>query len=991
MKKNDLLDKIIEAKEKIGDKAIKKIVDYYHVENFDERRKSGCCPFHQEKTPSFIWNDKDQCFTCFSCGRRASLLDMYIETEGSYIKAVKKLCEEANVPINIGSVVPDRKSVFENYRFPKPETNVDRSVVDEYCSKRGISTNTLDYMGVRQDNHGNVVFEMHDVDGTLVCKKYRLSRKVKNNEPKMWWDKKSDMCPILYNIDKIDITKPLVICEGFMDALSIFESGFTNVVSIPGGAEDINWIEFNYDILENVPELILWYDNDAAGNGGLKKVVGRLGEYKCKIVKPDKDDENDVEKYYHSFSSRLSVRKTDANNILLACGKSRVLSLISNAEEIPVENMVDLMEVDEFDIDKVNYTPSGILELDKQIYGFIDGSVNIWTAYAGCVDCDTEFFNGYEWKKISEWNEQDKVLQYNEDGTATLVHPLKFHKYECDNLWHFRTKYGLDQCLSDEHTVVYLNSSGKLSTKEFSEVKKLHEENKEGFNGKFIRTFQYDGKGISLSDTEIKLMCAVICDGSFGKSNSKLCRLHLKKDRKKQRLREILKECNLDYREKESSKEGYTDFYFYAPRREKEFSSFWYDCSSEQLKIICDNILFWDGYTDKTKNGVERKRFSTTSKDTADFVQFAFSSCGFSSTITINDRSGQKYFTCGKYYTRKSAEYSVVISERKTSALMSHENSKAKIEKYTPVDGYKYCFTVPSHMWVMRRNGRIVVTGNCGKTTLLSQSCVLEAIDRGETVFWFNAESTTSQMLNWILSQAAGREHTVEFTKDGGFTFYKPTIQAVNEIKKYYKEKIYVYDNLLLSSPYDVLDKMKYMYKKRGTKVYVIDNWLCLNFRGKSDADVTGLQVDFMNELIHFAKKNGLEVHLVAHPRKPQANLPLNEYEILGSSNIVNMADRIFGLEKVHDDALKSMGYDRQLTVFKDRVLGVSGQKIGLRYDKATRRLYCDSDDVYRKYGWDKGQISYNTDKVGNYGRIVGRNKLECDVEHEVKSEDVPF
>ena len=264
---------------------------------------------------------------------------------------------------------------------------------------------------------------------------------------------------------------------------------------------------------------------------------------------------------------------------------------------------------------------------------------------------------------------------------------------------------------------------------------------------------------------------------------------------------------------------------------------------------------------------------------------------------------------------------------------------------------------------------------------------MLEAIDKGENVFWFNAESTTAQMLNWILSQAAGRQHMVEYKRNDGFSYYKPTPQAIEEIKKYYMNKIFVYDNLLLSSAKDVLDKMKYMYKKKGTKVFVLDNWLCLNFRGVSDAEITGIQVDFMNELIHFAKKNGLEIHLVAHPRKPQANMPLTEYDILGSSNIVNMADRIYGLEKVWDDDLKSAGFDRQFTIFKDRILGVKGQRIGLKYDRVTRRLYSATDDKYKRYSWDNGSIEYKTDKFGKNGILVGNRKLEF----EQNTEDSPF
>ena len=67
---SDILDKIIEAKEKMGDNAIEKIVKHYNLENYNPERKSASCPFHTDKTPSLIWNDKDQAFKCFSCSRR---------------------------------------------------------------------------------------------------------------------------------------------------------------------------------------------------------------------------------------------------------------------------------------------------------------------------------------------------------------------------------------------------------------------------------------------------------------------------------------------------------------------------------------------------------------------------------------------------------------------------------------------------------------------------------------------------------------------------------------------------------------------------------------------------------------------------------------------------------------------------------------------------------------------------------------------------------
>lgn len=971
----NLYIKINQAKEELGTQAAAIIATELPIENWNAEKLSGKSPFNpNDNNPSFIWNAKENCFKDFSTGKNYGIIDFYMDKYGySFVTAAKKLFELVDMEFSddeFSFMKSSKKDFFENYRYPREENNGNRDKVNKYLAKRSISSETLDYMGVKEDSHGNIVFELRDINDKLLAVKYRPARAINKGEPKMWWQKDADMCPSLYNINKIDITQPLVICEGFPDCLSIVEAGYRNVVSIPGGAEDLSWIEFNYDFLDSINEIILWFDNDKAGQGGLQKAVSRLGEGKCKIVKPTSIDEDDVEKYYKQYNENLSIRKTDANNILIACGKNEVIRLINTAEEIPLRNIIDLVDIEEFDINKVEYTPTGFADLDRKLYGYIDGTVNAWTAYSGCVDCDTEFFNGREWKKISEWQPDDKVLQYNADGTATLVKPLAYHKYRCNNLWEFKSKYGINQCLSDEHTVVYINSMGSLKTKPFAEVKAIHEANTGGFHGKFIRTFNYSGKGINLSNPEIELMCAVICDGSFTKNKTNLCRFHIKKDRKKQKLKEIFNKCNISYREVISANEGYTDFYCYPPRREKVFSSWWFNCTHEQLQVVVDNILFWDG---SVRDG--RMTFSTSLKPTADFVQFAFTSCGYSVSINTYDRRGRIRTVNGKSYETKSVEYGLAISERKLSGIAG--DNKVKINSYKPVDGFKYCFTVPSHMWIMRRGDRIVVTGNCGKSTLLTQSCVLEAVDRGESVFWFNAESTPSQMLNWILAQAAGREHTIEFTNDNGFKYYKPTTQASSKIKQVYKNKILVYDNLLLTNPEDVLNEMKNVYTRRGTKIFILDNWLCLNFQAGREEDISSVQLSFLNKLIQFTKKNGLQVHIVSHPRKPQTGVPLSMYDILGTSNFVNLMDRIFGLDFPHDKKIKEAGYDRQLTVFKDRVLGEAEYCMGLNYDKATRRLTGMSDNKFRRYNWDDGSIKYNSEQFGENGWLVGKRVLD--------------
>ena len=348
-------------------------------------------------------------------------------------------------------------------------------------------------------------------------------------------------------------------------------------------------------------------------------------------------------------------------------------------------------------------------------------NVNLLTGKAGCVDCDTEYFNGREWKRIADYTDGERVLQYNDDGTAQLVYPLNYIKQKADYLWHFETKYGLDQCLSDKHECYYITSKGNLYHKPFKEIRMAHESKSKGFQGRFVTTFIYSGQGIDLSDDEIRLMVATFADGSFYYKQCQdqtyhKARFHIKKDRKKQRLIELAQKCECDYRTTNSVAEGYTDIYIQVPFRCKHFPTEWYNCNQHQLQIIADEIIYWDC------NFKEKNCYSTTSKSDANFVQFVMTATGKRATIGCNDRKRQEYLTNGKIYIRKSPEYVVCWTERTLIGFCADnrpDHHKTQIVKYKTLDGYEYCFTVPSHKLVLRRNDKIFITGNCGKSTVL--------------------------------------------------------------------------------------------------------------------------------------------------------------------------------------------------------------------------------------------------------------------------------
>ena len=125
----------------------------------------------------------------------------------------------------------------------------------------------------------------------------------------------------------------------------------------------------------------------------------------------------------------------------------------------------------------------------------LDSQVCLITGLAGCVDCDTEFFDGKGWKKISEYKEGDKVLQFNWDkdskvGGAELVLPQEYIKLPCTQMWCTESK-DFSMMVSDEHRVVYFDAENNLCETNMFNIYGYQTSSKYGWNC-YIKTANYD-------------------------------------------------------------------------------------------------------------------------------------------------------------------------------------------------------------------------------------------------------------------------------------------------------------------------------------------------------------------------------------------------------------------------------------------------------------------------------------------------------------------
>ena len=363
-------EKIDEAKELYGDRAMTDIVIYFGLEgSYNETSKSCSCPWHKDKTPSFIWNPKNNSAHCFSCGRNYGIIDLYLAQGMSYLEAVEKLFKQVDIEYNFSN-----KDIQDfSYRYPKREHS-DRANVEKYLGLRGISTKTLDYADVQSDIYGNVAFHYYNSNDILMTVKYRLGRKFNKEKDhnKCWSQKDSDFAPLLFNMNRIDPAKPLLVVEGEIDCLSVIEAGYSNVVSIPNGCANSQWIQYNWEWLEQFDKIILWFDSDEAGIKARNDILYRLGTWRTYYIEINPED-----------TTPNGARIKDANEVLYFKGKDRVLQYINKPLEIPVENVSDLSKAEDFDIEHAEGLYTGIKELDDQIYKLTFGTLNIITGKSG--------------------------------------------------------------------------------------------------------------------------------------------------------------------------------------------------------------------------------------------------------------------------------------------------------------------------------------------------------------------------------------------------------------------------------------------------------------------------------------------------------------------------------------------------------------------------------------------------------------------------------
>jgi len=218
--------------------------------------------------------------------------------------------------------------------YVKPEIKKVDLVVDktlEWFKTRGINKDTLDELKVttgqefmpQTGKSENTIQFNYYVGGQLTNVKYRDARK----NFKLYKGAEK----VFYNIDNIVGHDYCIIVEGEMDVLALHEAGITNAISVPNGAtlnsNNLDYLDNCIDYFDDKDKIIIAVDSDAPGQALQSELIRRLGAETC---------------YLSTFDDCK-----DANEYLVKYGPKELLSRITNAKPVPLENVTTFRDIED--------------------------------------------------------------------------------------------------------------------------------------------------------------------------------------------------------------------------------------------------------------------------------------------------------------------------------------------------------------------------------------------------------------------------------------------------------------------------------------------------------------------------------------------------------------------------------------------------------------------------------------------------------------------
>lgn len=325
------------------------VISQYVILKRSGRNFFGLCPFHKEKSPSFSVSPDKQIFHCFGCGVGGNVIHFVSKIENLDFKdTIEMLANRANIELPTLNNFEDDKTAklksriyqineetakFYHENLYKPTSKQ----AQEYIKKRRLDNKTLKSFLIGYSGNFDELYRMLKLKGfsneeilasSLVNKtddgkfidrfRKRLmipiqdtrgrfiafgGRVLDDSKPKyinspenLVYSKGRQLFGL--NVAKKGDTKKLIIVEGYMDAISLYQRGITNVVASLGTAltEQQGWL-----LRKNCEQVIIGYDADGAGQAATLRGLEILQNMGCDMrilqIYGAKDPDEFVNKY----------------------------------------------------------------------------------------------------------------------------------------------------------------------------------------------------------------------------------------------------------------------------------------------------------------------------------------------------------------------------------------------------------------------------------------------------------------------------------------------------------------------------------------------------------------------------------------------------------------------------------------------------------------------------------------------------------------------
>ena len=410
------------------------VISQYVVLKRSGRNYFGLCPFHNEKSPSFSVSPDKQIFHCFGCGVGGNVFHFIMKIENvSFVESIQILAERAGINLpSLGSYEDEKNAklkakVYDVNQFSaefyhknlyKPTSKMGQ----EYIKKRKLDNNTLKsfmigysgefdelYKALRKEGFEDeeilasglvnkskegmyidryrhrIMFPIQDVRNRVIAFGGRVlddsKPKYINSPENIVYSKGRNLFGL--NVAKKNnsgIMKRLLIVEGYMDAISLFQRGITNVVASLGTA----LTDAQGRLLrKSTEQVILGYDSDGAGQAAIIRGMEILKSMGCDIrilqISGAKDPDEFVikygpDKFRKCMDDAISVVEYKVKNL------KKELNLTNVSDKIKFLNAIAkiLSEVDnsmerEVYVDKISKTydiskEAIYAEINKRLY-----------------------------------------------------------------------------------------------------------------------------------------------------------------------------------------------------------------------------------------------------------------------------------------------------------------------------------------------------------------------------------------------------------------------------------------------------------------------------------------------------------------------------------------------------------------------------------------------------------------------------------------------